>query len=130
MFHGVLLALAVTSVGNGATRSADGITYPGKSVEAARYNSRWDAHMKRVAKLSGTADAQLRQIQWMVGSWTAQPREFSAAMIDPATAERYPASPARIGWTPGKRWLRINFVAEPWHAEWNYYLGYDPVGHR
>jgi hypothetical protein len=69
-------------------------------------------------------------IAWMIGAWTARPRDFPSTMTDPATAEAAPASPATIAWTPGKRWLRIAFVAQPYGAEWTYYLGHDPVGRR
>jgi hypothetical protein len=85
--------------------------------------------MKRVPK-TPAVDEQIAQIDWMVGSWIAQPRDFPSAMTDPSAAEKSPASAASIAWTVGKRWLRITFIAEPWHVEWNYYLGHDPLSGR
>jgi hypothetical protein len=126
----LLLALAMASPAHAAAppSAADGLTYPGQSREAADFNSRWDAYMRHLP--AAAPDAQMRELEWMVGSWTAQPRDFPSSMRDPADAELSPAGPATIGYTVGQRWLRISFVAEPWHVEWNYYLGHDPVSGR
>jgi hypothetical protein len=113
-----------------AVRRQDGFTYPGQTPEAARFNERWVAYMKRTPGLPSSGDADVSGIGWMIGAWTAQPRDFPSSMTDPATAEAAPASPATIAWTPGRRWLRISFVAQPLGVEWTYYLGHDPVSRR
>lgn len=109
---------------------ADRFTYPGQSAEAARYNERWEAWMKRIPRLPAGGDAEMNSLAWMIGVWTAQPRDFPSMMKDPVQAEKSPASPATISWTAGKRWLRISFVAQPWNAEWTYYLGHDRAGRK
>jgi hypothetical protein len=113
-----------------SVRQRDGFTYPGQTPEAARFNARWGAAMKRTPRLPSGGDADVRGIGWMIGAWTAQPRDFPSTMTDPATAEAAPASPATIAWTPGRRWLRIAFVAQPLGVEWTYYLGHDPVARQ
>jgi hypothetical protein len=113
-----------------SVRQQDGFTYPGQSPEAARFNRRWDAYMKGAAGQPSGGDADMSGMAWMVGAWTAQPRDFPSTMTDPAAAEAAPASPATIAWTPGRRWLRIAFVAQPRGVEWTYYLGHDPVARR
>jgi hypothetical protein len=107
---------------------SDNLRYPGQSIEARRYDERWDAYMRRLPVAS--TDPDLDAIDWMRGSWTAQARDFPASMQDPSTAELGPRTAAKADWTIGHRWLRISFVAEPWHAEWNYYLGHDPIARR
>lgn len=108
--------------------ASDGFAYPGKSAEAKRYNAKWDAYMRRLP--AAKDDPELSEIEWMRGAWTAQPRDYPDSMTDPSKAELSPPSAATSDWTAGHRWLRLSFVAEPWHVEWNYFLGHDPVGKR
>jgi hypothetical protein len=118
-------ALLATAPAN-QRHASDGFIYPGLSAVGRRYNDRWSAYMRRLPVVKD--DPEQRKIDWMRGTWTAQPRDFPKSMTDPSTAELSPATAATADWTAGRRWLRISFVAEPWHAEWDYLLGHDAVG--
>jgi hypothetical protein len=121
----VLGASAAAAQMNSSPR--DGFIYPGQSDEARRYNDAWDAHMEAIPAAPATGDPELRKIDWLLGSWEATPREFPSTMRDPADAQISPSSPARVEFTTGRKWLKISFVAQPWNAEWDYYLGHDRV---
>jgi hypothetical protein len=127
-------ALALSLIGASAAAAAqvhsspgDGFIYPGQSDEARSYNQRWDAHMKAIPPAPAAGDAELRKLDWMLGSWDAIPREFPSTMRDPADAEVSASSPARVEYTTGRKWLKISFVAQPWNSEWDYYVGHDRV---
>lgn len=110
--------------------NAPDFVYPGESKEAARYNERWGSFMSHLPQVTGANEAMMGKLEWMLGSWTAQVRDFPDNMMDPSAAEVGSATPATVTWTPGKRWIRIALRPQPWNAEWSYYLGYDAVARR
>jgi hypothetical protein len=67
--------------------------------------------MRHVPPVGATGDPELRQLDWMVGSWTAQPREFPSNMRDPAAAERSPTRRRAVFesavWSKRGEWLSL-----------------------